>query len=127
MKKDYALKPAISIDLKRDRIRIHKTALRTIGDPEYILLLVNPEERTLAILRSDRSDLRAHRLPRVRFNDKQCFEITSKPLVRSLLNLCNEWHDNRLYRIYGESIPTEGVVQFNLAESIVACETQCKI
>jgi len=117
-------KPAISIDLKRDRIRIYKRTLRSLGDPEYILLLVNPEERTLAILRSDRTDLRAHRLPRARFNDKQCIEIASKPLLRCLHNLCSEWHDDRLYRIYGEIIPSEGIVQFNLAESIVACRTR---
>ena len=119
-----AFRPAITIDLKRDRIRIYKRTLRSIGDPEYILLLVNPEERTLAILRSDRSDIRAYRLPRVRFNDKQSFELTSKSLVRNLLNLCSEWHDNRLYRVYGEIIPNEGVVQFSLSESIEACGTK---
>ena len=119
-----AYRPAITIDLKRDRIRIYKRTLRSIGDPEYILLLVNPEERTLAILRSDRSDIRAYRLPRVRFNDKQSFELTSKSLVRNLLNLCSEWHDNRLYRVYGEIIPNEGVVQFSLSESIEACGTR---
>ena len=48
-------RPAILIDLKKYRIRIHKNTLRSIGDPNYILLLVNPEEHTLAILRSDRT------------------------------------------------------------------------
>ena len=38
------LKPAILVDLKNPLIRIHKDTLYSIGNPEYILLLVNPKE-----------------------------------------------------------------------------------
>ena len=41
---------SISIDLKKNRIRIHKNTLHAIGSPSYILLLVNPVENSLAIL-----------------------------------------------------------------------------
>ena len=34
-------KPAILLDFKKDRIRIYKRTLHFIGDPAYILLLVN--------------------------------------------------------------------------------------
>ena len=124
MKNTSASKPAISIDFKKDRIRIYKRTLHSIGDPEYILLLINPGERTLAILRSDCSDMRAYRLPRHRFKDKQSFEITSKSLMRNLLNMCNDLQDNRLYRIYGEIIPNESIAQFYLTESLVAYGTR---
>lgn len=117
-------RPAITIDFKKDRIRIYKKTLHSIGDPEYIHFLVNPEEHTIAILRSERSDLRAYRLPRVRFEDKQSFEITSKSLMRNLLNMCSEWQDKRLYRVYGEVVPNEGVVQFNLMEAVIGCGTR---
>jgi hypothetical protein len=40
-------RPAILVDLKKYRIRIHKNTLHSIGNPKHILLLVNPEERTL--------------------------------------------------------------------------------
>ena len=113
-------RPAILIDLKKDRIRIYKRTLHSIGDPEYIHLLVNPRERILAILRSERSDLRSYRLPRMRFEDKQSFEITSKSLIRNLYNLCNEWQDKCLYRVYGEVVLNKSVAQFNLSESVVA-------
>ena len=46
-------KPTILVDLKKCRIRIHKSTLHSIGEPDHILLLVNPKERTLAILSSD--------------------------------------------------------------------------
>lgn len=119
-----AARPAITIDFKKDRIRIYKRTLYSIGTPEFIHLLVNPEERTLAILRSDHSDLGAYRLPRARFEDKQCFEIASKSLMRGLLTLCDDWQDNRLYRVYGDIIPNEGIVRFNLADSFMACGTR---
>ena len=124
MRNESVLRPGITIDFKKDRIRIYKRTLRIIGDPEYILLLVNPEDCTLAIMRSDRYDLRAYRLPRVRFGDKQSFEITSKSLMQNLLSMCDKWQANHLYRIYGELIKNEGVVQFNLTESFLACGTR---
>ena len=120
MNNNSTSRPAIAIDLKKDRIRIYKRTLHSIGDPEYIHLLVNPEDRTLAILRSDRSALGAYRLPRMRFENKRSFEITSKSLIRNLLNMCSEWQDNHLYRVYGEVIPNEGIVRFSLSESFIA-------
>ena len=107
-------RPAITIDFKKDRIRIYKRTLRSIGNPEFIHLLVNPEECTLAILHSDCSDLRSYRLPMARHNGKRSFEIFSKFLVRGMFDLCDEWEDNRLYRVYGDVVPNKGVVLFNL-------------
>ena len=124
MNNKSAARPAITIDFKKDRIRIYKRTLYSIGTPKFIHLLVNPEERTLAILRSDHSDLGAYRLPQARFKDKQCFEITSKFLMRGLLDLCDNWQDNHSYRVYGDLIPDEGVVQFNLADSFMSCGTR---
>ena len=124
MIKNLSSQPAIALDFKKDRIRIYKRTLHSIGDPEYIQLLINPEDHILAIWRSDRFDLRAYRLPRLRFEDKQSFEITSRYLMKSLLGICNTWQENRLYRIYGEIIPNDGIVQFNLTEAVIACGTR---
>lgn len=111
-------RPAILIDLKKDRIRIYKRTLHAIGDPKYILLLVNPEDRTIVIVPSDRDDQRAFRLPQARFDDKQCFELHSKALVRNLRSMCNDWIDDYSYRIYGEVVKNEGIAQFCISESM---------
>jgi len=113
-------RPAISIDLKKDRIRIFKRTLHAIGDPKYILLLVNPEDRTIVILRSDRDDQRAFRLPQARFDDKQCFELHSKALIQNLRVMCEDWTEDYSYRIYGEVVKNEGIAQFRISESIPA-------
>jgi len=114
----------MTIDFKKNRIRIYKKTFHSIDNPEYILLLINPEEQSMVILRSDRSDLRAHRFPKIRFESKQSFEITSKSLVRKLFDMCNDWEDKCLYHVHGEVISSEGVVKFNLAESVQAYGTR---
>lgn len=110
-------RPAILIDLKKDRIRIYKRTLHAIGDPKYILLLVNPEDRTIVILRGDQDDQRAFRLPPARFTDKQCFELHSKALIQNLRGMCDDWIDNYSYRIYGEVVKNEGIAHFCISES----------
>jgi hypothetical protein len=111
-------RPAILIDLKKDRIRIYKRTLHAIGDPKYILLLVNPKDRTIVILRSDQDDQKAFRLPQARFANKRCFELHSKVLIQNLRGICQDWIDNYSYRIYGEVVKNEGIARFCISESM---------
>ena len=48
--------PILCIDLKKNRIRIHKLTLHMLGDPEYIQLLVNPDSHMIAVKKSVRQD-----------------------------------------------------------------------
>lgn len=118
MNKNKTLKPAISVNLKRPVIRIHKDTLHSIGNPEYILLLVNPKECTLAVLPGDSSDTKAHHICKSSLTNKKSFELYSTALVKNLRNLCKHWEDNNAYRIYGEMISDKAVIRFNMAESI---------
>ncbi|OGI00679.1 MAG: hypothetical protein A2Y25_10455 [Candidatus Melainabacteria bacterium GWF2_37_15] len=118
MNKNKALKSAISVNLKRPLIRIHKDTLRLIGDPEYILLLVNPIECTLAVLPSDRSDPKAHHIPKGSLINKKSIELYSTSLVQNLRNLCSNWKNDKTYRICGEVIPDKAIIRFNMAEAI---------
>ena len=113
-----AKKPVILVDLKKDRIRINKNTLRALGTPDYVLLLVNPEERTLAVLRSDRSESRAHHIPSVPLEVQRTFELYSRSLIKSLRNVCRDWKGNQSYRMYGEVIPNEGMVLFYMSDAI---------
>jgi len=122
MNKTKILKPAISVDLKNLLLRIHKDTLHSIGDPEYILLLVNPIERSLAVLPSDRSDAKAHHISRYSLIRKKSFELYSTSLVQNLQNLCSNWKDDKAYRIYGEVIPNKDVIRFKMAEAISISE-----
>ena len=52
----------ILIDLKKKRIRIHRSTLHALGDPDRVHLLVNPEQRMLAVQFALPSDKRAHKV-----------------------------------------------------------------
>lgn len=105
-------KPLIVIDFKKYRIRIHKNTLLSIGSPEYIFLLINPNERSLAILRSNRFNPRAHRISSGSLEGGKPVELYSQSLVKTLKNVCSDWKDHKSYRLYGDIIPNEGIVRF---------------
>ena len=46
--KEYT--PVILVDLAKDRIRIHRVTLNALQNPEYIMLIVNPVEKSLGIM-----------------------------------------------------------------------------
>lgn len=111
-------RPVISVDLRKYRIRVHRKTLHSIGDPDYVLLLVNPEERTLAILGSSRSDPRAHHINKNSLINKKSFELYSRSLVESLCDVCIGWKENQSYRMYGEIIAAEGIARFQMSDAI---------
>ena len=45
---DKSVMCVVTIDLKQYRIRVHKSALHQIGDPEYIQLMIKPSEKPKA-------------------------------------------------------------------------------
>ena len=47
--RDDTASPVVVIDCSRNRIRIHRTALHLLGNPDYVALLVNPTNLTFAI------------------------------------------------------------------------------
>lgn len=55
MNNKHSSHPLICIDFKKNRIRIHRNTLRQIGNPEYIQLLVNPDQKMIGIKASSTS------------------------------------------------------------------------
>lgn len=102
------------LDLKKNRISITRKTLQEIGNPEYILLLVKPEERTLVISHGDSADKRAHRVPLLKPDTKKkhTIELYSKSLMTNILSISDGLHDNLSYRIQGNIIPYENIIRF---------------
>lgn len=111
------LKPGMSVNLRKYIIRIHKDTLHLLGDPEYILLLVNPEDKSVAILPSDRSDLKAHRISRYNLKNNKSFELYSTNLIKNLCALGTDWKQNGTYKMSGYQVPGQSVVKFKLEEA----------
>jgi hypothetical protein len=119
MDADITRKPTILIDLKKNRITITRKTLQAIGSPEYILLLVSPEERTLVISPGDSSDKRAHRVPPLKAEAirKREVELYSKPLMKSILSISSGWQDSLSYKIHGDIINGENILRFPIGNA----------
>ena len=122
MNQENQNQPVICIDRKKNRIRIHKLTLHMLGDPEYLQLLINPEKGMFALRGSFRGDHLAHRIKKYQLSPDNCYEIYSKNLMTALVSVNNDLCDDQSYRIYGEMIPTAGVVRFDLHRLIIIGE-----
>ena len=80
--RDDTASPVVVIDCSRNRIRIHRTALHLLGNPDYVALLVNPTNLTFAIVPSEKSQI-SHAVRWERLLSNRCFELYSKPLFNS--------------------------------------------
>lgn len=107
--------PAIMFDFKKSRIRIHKNTLHALDNPAYVLLLINPIDRVIAVKANDGTDARAHRVG-MRASKNKSFEIYSMALLDKL-RLCSEWDEKQSYRILGNRIEEQDLVQFKINES----------
>ena len=74
-------------DMKKDRIRIHRTTLVKLGQPKFLQLLVNPTEKIVAIRGLDKRDKDTHIVHYSFFKTDASFEIYSKQLVSTLMSL----------------------------------------
>ena len=110
-------KMGLLIDLKKCRIRIHRNTMKVLGDPSYVMLLVNPEERSIALYSSDATEKRAHKIPGPRKDGRQEYEFYSRSLVGSLSRLNAHWHEPRKYRMNGEFVANEGIVVFRMDQA----------
>lgn len=111
--------PSLVIDLKKNRIRIHKKTLHMLGDPEYVQFLVNPERKSIAVRSSISQDYLAQKIKWPLLTGKQCCEFYSKYLLKSLRGVCFDLEDAHTYRITGLLIKKENLVTFDMDNSIL--------
>ncbi len=123
MNKQTYSRPILSIDTKRNCIRIHKCTLHLLGDPEYIQLLVNPDAKLIAVMRSTRADNLAHKVKYNRSIDHNCFELYSTPLLQTLQRVTKDWASNAGYRIYGEFNQKNNIAHFSMNDIVLINET----
>lgn len=110
--------PTLCIDLKKNRIRIHKCTLHLLGDPEYIQILVNPDRHMLALRKSKRTDHAAHRIIISSLNSRYYYELYSLTFLQKLRKTNDGLENNQCYRIYGEFSPKEGIAHFSMNDCV---------
>ena len=110
-------KPMILIDMAKNRIRIHRKTLEVLQHPEYVLLIVNPDEKTIGILPSKLSDPRAHRVKTPSVIIKKSYELYSAGFTRMLREVCPDWLPTGKYLVEGTLVPGDLVVRFLMDEA----------
>lgn len=95
----------ILVDMKKRRIRIRKSTLHQLGDPEYIQLLVNPTDRMVAIRAVDRetSKDQTHWIGKKLRNSgsRNCIEIHSLQFMDRLRSIVEGLDFGHSYHISG--------------------------
>lgn len=108
----------IFIDQKKNRMRIYQHTLHMLGNPQYIQLLINPDDLCLALRPVDKKDKLSHKVNISKATGKRNFELYSTNLIERLSMVCPEWNKNVQYILYGEIIGSENIAMFNLLDAI---------
>ena len=84
-----------------------------MGKPDYVLLLVNPEEKTIGILPTDQNDKKAHR---IKYDNHSC-EIYSMLFIETIGKLTNKFEAGHRYMINGKLITNKNLALFELEKA----------
>ena len=112
-------RPVLALDMKKNRIRVHRITLHLLGDPDYIQLLVNPDDKVVIIKKSKQEDRLSLHIRWKQLGEKQCCEFTSKSLLESIRSLQSDWVPDQTYKIYGNLYHNNALAAFPLNNSIV--------
>ncbi len=107
----------MAIDLKKNRLRIHKSTLRLMGSPEFVTLLFSPERNAIGVIAS-KSEIPKVVEIRVVY-DKPCsagtFDIYSKYLLSVIRRAFHGLDHTGLYRLKGYPVTEDNGVYFPLS------------
>ena len=106
----------MTIDLKWNRFRIHKSTLNKMGNPRYVQFLVNPEEMFIAVLGSDKplDGGTANRVKLVQTPRHYSIEFYSNTLLCALVNMIGTLDFQYSYRMTGEVDVANRVAYFSM-------------
>ncbi len=114
MNESQSLSTTISIDVKKYRIRVFKSALHQIGTPEFIQLLVNPEDMMVAIRAVDKEHTndQTHKVGKKMHNRN--VEFYSHAFIERLCSICGDLERGSTYRLTGRVYPEQRALLFPL-------------
>ncbi|MCD7751585.1 MAG: hypothetical protein LUI10_07590 [Lachnospiraceae bacterium] len=102
----------LTVDLKRDRIRIHKTTLTLMNNPKFFRMLVNPQTKCIIVENCDEMSDGAYRVGSMATNNGS-FEVYSSHLVHEIAD-CAGFHDYTSVKLLGQQIHGQNAVFFRM-------------
>lgn len=108
---------SMALDMKRNRIRIHKPAIHMPGDPTLIQLLFDPEDMEVAIVCQE-SEVPGGQEVRINprgLKSRNCFEFCSSMFLKKLRAVHGNLDENCSYRLTGRIIPELRAARFPMS------------
>ena len=105
----------MTLDIKRNRFRIHKSTLKKLDSPQYIQFLINPEEMFIAIFGSDRplAGGTANKVNLIQLPN-QSVGFYSNTLLEGVINMIGLIDFRYSYRLSGEVDAANRVAYFSM-------------
>lgn len=104
----------VSFSLKRRRILIYRTALKAIGSPRFIRLLVSRKDKRFAVQCCEEIDRDAYEIPA--YDTWEQFEISSLKFI-SLIYKMAGWDQAKSYRVFGYPVEKYRLILYCLDEA----------
>lgn len=108
---------SMALDMRRNRIRIHKPTIHLLGDPTLLQLLFDPEDMVVAIVCRDTevSGSQEVRINPRGLKSRNCFEFCSSMFLRKLREVHGGLDANASYRLTGKIIPELRAARFPMS------------
>ena len=106
--------PSVLIDAMRGRIRFHRELLSSLDDPQYILLMIDPAQRSLIVTPCKDGTPCAHKL---QWSSNSVCEIYSRSLIRRF-SMLTGLQAGQSYRFIGKSFSDKQAVVFDLSSTV---------
>lgn len=107
----------ISFYLRSATIHVHRSTIRSLGNPPFIRFLISEDGRTLLVQAYTKKDFQSFRIPQPINDEIGRVQIHSKRLCE-LLQLRLGWDGKCSYRIPGKPYPGQGVAAFDLTKAV---------
>ena len=106
----------MSFYLRRNRVHIYVDALRSIGSPKHICMMISDDRKTLLLAPYPRKDYRSYPIDGNVYSGDKNLEISSISLCRFVARLY-QWNFNNSYRVPGTFISKPNSVVFYLEQA----------
>lgn len=106
----------VAIDLRKNRIRVHKETLHKLNDPKYIQFMFNPEQRVLLVRCCNEKEDQSMRISDYRlFQSTNSVEFYSLPLFERMSSVEPNIEKGKVYRLTGQLKASQKLAIFPLS------------
>ena len=114
----------LRIDTRYNRFCIHKSVLKSIGNPEFIQLCFHPKCRELMILSALMDETKAIR---VHYCKDRSFFVYSKALIDGIRIISGSLQKQRSYLLKGKLIDSIPAISFSVGDADAAIDENERI